>query len=288
MKSDTESRKGRVLSQETSVQPPNGAATQEDAVATRRRSGPLVPRWMMRLILAVVFIGGWELASGRLVEDYFISSPSRIAVRFWELLVDGTLLDNVGVTVIAVVIGFIVGAIAALLLGYALGSSPYWASVVEPFITTFWSIPRVALIPLLVIWVGIGTQLAITISAILTFFLVFFNTYYGIREVSQGLIDVVRIMGGTRRDVAVRVRIPSAFVWIAAGIKLSLPMALVGTVTAEMLASNRGLGFLVKFYGNSFDTTSTFAVLLALLIVGFLLDRLANSVSKRALVWKST
>jgi NitT/TauT family transport system permease protein len=94
-------------------------------------------------------------------------------------------------------------------------------------------------------------------------------------------------MGGSPWDVAWMVRVPSAFVWIAAGIKLSLPMALVGVVTAEMLASNVGLGYLVQYYGNSFDTAGAFAALLALLILGVLLDRLLTIMSKRALLWKN-
>lgn len=241
-----------------------------------------------QVLLLAGIIGLWQLASGRLIEPYFISSPSKIVVRGWAMLTDGALLANAGVTVMSAVGGFVIGGVAAITIGYLLGVSPFWAAVVEPFITALWGMPRTAVIPLLVIWVGIGTPLAIVVSAILTFFLLFYNTYYGIREVSQGLIDVVRVMGGSRFDVAVRVRLPSAFVWIAAGMKMSLPMALVGVVTAEMLASNRGLGHLVQFYGNSFDTTSTFVVLFALLLVGLGMERVIHALNARALVWKAT
>lgn len=244
-------------------------------------------RWPIQLLLIVLLLGSWQLASGRIIEDFFISSPSAITLRFWIWLRDGTLLVHAMSTLVSTISGFLIGGFIAIVVGYFLGMSRFWAAVIEPFITALWGMPRIALIPLLVIWVGIGQPLAITMAAILSFFLLFFNTYYGVREVSQGLIDSMRVMGGNAWDVAWMVRVPSAFVWIAAGIKLSLPMALVGVVTAEMLASNVGLGYLVQYYGNSFDTAGAFAALLALLILGVVLDRLLTIMSKRALLWKN-
>lgn len=244
-------------------------------------------RWPVQILIMVVFFGAWQFASGRLIADFFISSPAAIAQRFATWVWDGTLLEHATTTLVSTVTGFLVGGFVAVLVGYSLGVSRYWASVIEPFITALWGMPRVALLPLLVIWVGIGQPLATTMAGILSFFLLFYNTFYGVREVSQGLIDSVRVMGGSRWDVAWRVRVPSAFVWIAAGLKMSLPMALVGVVTAEMLASNKGLGFLVRYYGNSFDTAGTFAALFALLLLGVALDRLIAFLSRRSLLWKT-
>jgi NitT/TauT family transport system permease protein len=266
------------------------AATALSARSKKRGAGARnrvrLLRWGAQTAILAALIGLWQLAAGRVISKLFISSPSDIAEAFGRWAGDGTLLRDGLATLESTVIGFGIGGAAALIVGYTLGVSKTLAGIVEPFITALWGLPRIALIPLLMIWVGVGSPLAIAIAAILSFFLLFYNTFYGIRDVSQALINSVRIMGGNAGDIAFRVRLPSALVWIAAGVKMSLPMALVGVVTAEMLGSNNGLGYLVQFAANSFDTAGTFAALLALLILGVALERLSRLVSSKALAWK--
>ncbi|MDN5743966.1 MAG: ABC transporter permease subunit, partial [Nocardioidaceae bacterium] len=110
---------------------------------------------------------------------------------------------------------------------------------------------------------------------------------YGIRDVDRSLIEAMRVMGGSRWDVARRVRLPSALVWVVAGLKLSVPQCLVAVVVAEILASNRGLGHLVALNSGQFNTGGTFAALLTLLIIGIAIDRIVGRITRRALVWKS-
>jgi NitT/TauT family transport system permease protein len=162
------------------------------------------------------------------------------------------------------------------------------AEVVEPFITAVYSMPKLALVPLLIMWFGIGRPLQVSAAALIVFFLMFYNTFFGIRDVSRSLIDAVRIMGGSRWDVALRVRLPSALIWVVAGLKISVPQALVGVVVAEMLAGNRGLGFLVSINAGQFNSAGTFAALFALLAVGFTVDRVVGLATRRALKWKQT
>ena len=242
--------------------------------------------WITRLTILISLIVVWQLASGPLLQPILVSAPSDVAVQFVAWIADGTLLSNALVSIRSAAIGFIIGAVAAVLLGYLVGVSRFWAAVLEPFVSAGWAMPRIALVPVLIIWVGIGSSLSIAIAALLVFFLLFYNTYYGIREVERSLVDSVRIMGGSRWTVAFRVEVPSALVWIVAGTKVSIPQAFVGVVTAEILASNQGLGYLLARRAGQFDTTGAFAVLLTLLIVGFTLDRLVTMLSNRALVWK--
>lgn len=244
--------------------------------------------WATRLAVLVVALGSWELASGSIVDPFLISSPDEVFARFWTWMGDGTIVFHATATLESALYGFLIGGCLAIIAGYLAGVSRFWASVVEPYISAAWAIPRIAFLPILIIWVGIGQSLSVVIAAILVFFLLFYNTYYGIREVSQPLINSVRIMGGSRVDVALRVRLPSALVWIVAGMKVSIPQAFVGVVTAEILASNRGLGFLVGRSAGQFDTTGAFAALFTLLVVGFVLDRTVTVVSNRALVWKES
>lgn len=263
-----------------------GERDQAAKTATRPRWGSGSVRVGLRLALLVLFLGLWQYASGRWVAELFVSSPVGVAKTLWRWIGDGTLLDNSLYTFRAAVVGFVIGGAVAVLFGYALGVSTYWSGVFEPYITALYSLPKVAIIPLLIIWVGIGQALAVVVCSLIVFLLLFYNTFYGIREVSPALINSMRIMGGTWLDVALKVRLPSAFVWIVAGMRISVPQALVGVVTAEILAGNRGLGFLVSFNAGQFNTAGSLAAVTTLLIIGLLLDRVVSLATRRALAWQ--
>ncbi len=256
---------------------------------SRKRSRAFSLRvWAARIGLGLLVLLLWEYSSGRWIEPFLISAPSKIFVRFWQWINDGTLIGHAVVTMKTATIGFFIGGALAVLCGYLAGTSKFIAATIEPYISAIWAVPRVALLPVLIVWVGVGQPLAVVIAAILVFFLLFYNTYYGIREVSNDLINAMQVMGGSRLDIALRVRLPSALVWILAGAKISIPQAFVGVVTAEILASNRGLGHLVALHSAQFDLTGAFAALIGLFVTGFALDRLLSVLSNKALVWKST
>lgn len=276
----------RATDDATTSKDADSSSTARARRSTRTRRNIAVRLTQMGVVFGFLFL--WWFASGRWVEPLFISDPLSVAETIIEWVRDGTLAHHGWITIKAAIIGFSIGAVSALIVGYALGVSDFWADVFEPIISSLWGLPRVALIPILIIWVGLGVGLASTITAIMVFFLLFFNTFYGIREVRRALINSVLILGGNRWDVAIRVRLPSALVWVIAGMKLSVPQALVGVVTAEMLASGAGLGYLVRFHAGQFNTQGSLAAVCALMIVGFVLTRIVNAVSRRALVWKAT
>jgi NitT/TauT family transport system permease protein len=243
-----------------------------------------VPLIRLLIVAAVLII--WELISGRVVDEFFISRPSEIWDTWSGWIGDGTLWYNASSTFASAAIGFLLGGACALIVGYILGGSQRLADVLEPFITSIYSLPKLALVPLVVMWFGIGRPLQVMICALVVFFLMFYNTFYGIRDVDRALIDSMRVMGGSRWDIAVRVRLPSALVWVVAGLKLSVPQALVAVVVAEILASNRGLGHLVALNSGQFNSAGTFAALLTLLIIGITIDRVVGVITRRALIWK--
>lgn len=241
-----------------------------------------------RILVLVVGLGLWEYGSGRWFDPFFFGSPSLIVAQWWEWVIDGTLGKNLSQTLWTAVVGFLIGAVAALVIGYLFGSIRALGSTFEPFITAIFSIPLLALVPLFVMWFGIGAQLAVLIAALVTFFLMFYNTYFGVRDVDRNLTDAVRIMGGSSLDIATKVRFPSALVWVAAGMKIAIPQSLVAVVVAEILASNRGMGYLVQSTANRFDSAGTFAALLTLLVVGLIFDRAAGLLTKRSLIWRDS
>ena len=169
--------------------------------------------------------------------------------------------------------GFIIGSVGGVVLGIWLGVSPFASRLLNPYLNALNALPKVALAPLFVLWFGLGIESKIALAAVLVLFLVFLNTFAGVREVDQDLIDGARLMRATRVQVIAKVIIPSAMSWVFAGLKISVPYALIGAVLGEMIAANRGLGYLVQFSGSQFDTAGVFAVLfvIALLAVALII-----------------
>jgi NitT/TauT family transport system permease protein len=190
-------------------------------------------------------------------------------------------------TLINTAYGFLIGGGAAIGIGYLLATSPKVSDIVDPFITALYILPKIALVPLFVIWFGVGAQMQVATGAIVTFFFMFYNTFYGVREVDRELVNAMRIMGASRLTIGLKVRFPSALVWVVAGLKISVPQALVGVVVAEILASDNGLGYLLNSSAGQFNSAGTFAALLTLLIIGLAVDSLLNLMTKRALRWKT-
>jgi NitT/TauT family transport system permease protein len=239
-----------------------------------------------RLAVLVVAIGLWQLAAGTLVDTFYLPTPAQVLTDLVEWISDGSLFANIVATLVPAVEGFLIASAAALILGYALAVAKPVADVLEPYISALYGVPIIALVPLMILWAGIGQGLAVSVAALAAFFLMFYNAYFGIREVSQVLIDQVLIAGGSKWDIAFRVRLPSALVWLVAATKLAVPHALVGVVVAEFLAGNRGLGFLLASNANQFNAAGTFAAVAVLAAITFLLDRLLFVLTRRALLWK--
>lgn len=240
----------------------------------------------MRLGVLVGVLGCWQLASGTFVDPFWISSPSEIGERLVEWTADGTVLSNAAFTLRAVVLGFIVGSLAGVSVGFVFGQWATVAVVLDPFITAFYSLPKVALAPLFVLWFGIGLTSKVVLTAVIVFFLVFYNSYAGVRSVDRELVDVVRLMGGNRRDVIRRVVLPSAAAWIFTGLKLAVPYSLIGAVVGELVASSEGLGYLLKRASGTFDTTGTFTALVVLMVLAVIINRIVVTVENRTSRWR--
>jgi NitT/TauT family transport system permease protein len=216
-----------------------------------------------------------------------VSKPSEIWATTWTWIVNGTFARNLWVTIKATAGGFALGAAAGMLAGFATGAWRRLGEILQPIVTALYTLPRLALAPLFLLWFGLGIEFRIMFSATIVFFLVYYNTYFGVREVSRELISAVRIMGANQFQVAIRVIIPSALVWVAAGLKISVPYALVGVVVAEMLASDEGMGFLLARGASQFSAAQSFAAILGLLIVALVVDYILTTITNRALRWKT-
>ena len=239
-----------------------------------------------QIVLGAGLLLLWQGASGRLIDSFFISNPIDVGTRLVGWIGDGSLFLHIWATVYATVMGFIVGAVGGVVLGIWLGVAPFTARLLNPYLNALNALPKVALAPLFVLWFGLGIESKIALAAVLVLFLVFLNTYAGVREVDQDLIDGARLMKASRVQVIAKVIIPSALSWVFAGLKISVPYALIGAVLGEMIAANRGLGYLVQFSGSQFDSAGVFAVLIVIALLAVALNFLVEIVQHRMQQWR--
>src|SRR5690606_35121325 len=150
----------------------------------------------------------------------------------------------------------------------------------------FYSLPKVSLAPLFIIWFGIDLEMKVILTAAIVFFIVFVNTFTGVREVSAELVAILRLMGAKERHLLTKVVIPSAIVWVFTGLRLSVPYALIGAVVGEIIASNRGLGYLLSHAAGQFDTGGTFAALVAIMVLALILNIGVKQAERRLMPWR--
>lgn len=256
----------------------------------RRRRRKLVIR-ASQLAVLVVAIGLWQLicgprGSGALIDSYYVSRPSDVIGALHQWIGSGLLWSSIEATVEVTLIGLVIGLVGGLVIGFVLGVNPVLSAVLNPFISALYSIPRLALSPLLLLWFGIGISSKLALVVTLVGFLVFFNTYSGVRDVDQDMINEMKLMGANRWQIYGKLVLPSAMTWIVAGLRVATPMALVGAVTAEMLMSDRGLGFLVLNSSSQFYTQGVFAAIIVLMVIAMILNGLITLFERRALHWK--
>ncbi|MCM8737691.1 ABC transporter permease [Azospirillum sp. A1-3] len=225
------------------------------------------PIWMYRLLLAVMILVAWQLASGRLIDSFWVSSPAAIVIRLMQWIGNGSLQHHLWVTLYETLAGFALGSIAGVVAALVFGINDTVRRTIDPFVLAIYGVPKVALAPLFIMWFGIGLAPKIVLAAVSVFFLVFFNTLGGIREVDIKMVEAMRMMGANRFNIQRHVVLPGSLPWIFLGLKLGLPYGFVGAVAAEMMASNAGIGFLTQNSAGQLDTAGVFAALFAL--IGF-------------------
>jgi NitT/TauT family transport system permease protein len=243
---------------------------------------------LYRLLLAAAIVTAWQLASGPLVPEFFISKPTAILEALRRQIATGNLFFHMGITATEAFAGFTIGALAGVTAGVVLGRIPFLSDLLQPFILAFYSLPKIALAPLFILWIGIGIWMKIVLTATVVFFLVFLNTFTGVRSVSRELVAILKLMGASERHVLFKVVLPSAVAWVFAGLRISVPYALIGAIVGELIAANRGLGFVLANATGQFDTAGVFAALLVIMAMAFVLNTLVRLAEARLMPWKTS
>ncbi|RME82550.1 MAG: ABC transporter permease [Caldilineae bacterium] len=243
--------------------------------------------WTVRIVLLVGFLAFWEggVRAG-ILDPFFYSSPGQILTRLAQWTRDGSIFQHIGITLWEMMLGFTIGTLVGMVLGFIMARSAYLGAIFEPVMALFNAIPRLVLAPLFILWLGLGIGSKVVMSLALVVFVVFFATYTGIREVDPALIANARILGAGSNDLTRHVLIPSALSWIFSSLRTSVGFALIGAVVGEYLGSTRGVGYLVSFAESMFDAGGVFAGLVVMVIMAGGLDFLIGRVEARLTAWK--
>lgn len=241
-----------------------------------------------RVLLAVSIVGIWEFTARTFVDPFWISQPSLIVGVLWEWVTTGYIFSHLWATGQAMILGLVLGSLVGISVGFLLGRVRFLAQVLDPFISALYSLPRIALAPLFILWFGIGLLPKVMLTAVIVFFLTFKSTFTGVRSVDRELVDVVRVMGATKVEVLRKVVLPYSLAWIFMGLRLAVPYSLVGAVVAEFVASSNGIGWVIRSASGVFDTVTVFAGLVVLAMVGFLLTQILDYSEKATSRWRET
>ncbi|MGH7102282.1 MAG: ABC transporter permease [Acetobacteraceae bacterium] len=235
----------------------------------------------------VVVIGVWQgLAATGVLDPFFFSTPSAIGRKLWQWMASGYIWPHLGVTLLEALLAFIIGTISGVIAGFALARVELLAAVFDPYIRTFNALPRVILAPIFILWFGLGIASKVALGVSLVFFIVFFNTFQGVREVNPGIRDNVRMLQANDWQMVRHVYLPSAMAWIFSSLHTSIGFALVGAVVGEYIGSARGIGYVVAQAEGVFDTAGVFAGLILTSVVVLLIDLGINRLERYLLRWR--
>ena len=240
-----------------------------------------------RLIVLVLFLVGWHLASipaGRLL----LPSPIDVVPAFLDLVRSGRLPLALGESLLVFGSGYLLAVLTAIPIGVLMGGIRPLGATLEIYVNGLNSMPRVAFVPLLILWFGLGFQAKIVIVWLTAVFPIIINTYAGVLNADRELIEAARSFGASQRQIFVRIMLPCALPYIIAGLRIGSSLAIIGTVVAELYTALSGLGYLLVDFGHRFETAKYFVPVVVLMGLGVLISESLKLLEHRLARWKST
>jgi len=263
--------------------------TQEGAThgAPRRSSWDRHENWILGSLSMLVFLAVWEGAvRAGLVNPLFTSSPSRIAAAGFEMFRDGSIYQHLRVSAEEFFSGFALAIVVGVPLGILMGWYSRVNAILEPFVSALYATPRIALLPLVVIWFGIGLASKVAIVFLGAIFPILVNTITGVRTIEADFVKVARSFGASDRQMFLTVVLPSSVPMLLTGLRLGLGHALVGIVVGEMYGATQGLGYLIAVAGARFQTDQVMVGIILIAGLGVTLTELLRAVERRFERWR--
>lgn len=236
-------------------------------------------------IASLVLLVVWEIFCVVFnVREVILPKPTQIFSEIYSNL--GWYIDNTLYTLMITLVGFLIAAVGGIFIAVLLVSSRLFEQFVYPLIVGFNSVPKVALAPLFVVWMGTGSEPKIAIAFLISVFAVIVDTVHGFKSVDNDLIDLSKVLKASKIDVFMKIRFPSALPSIIAGLKVALSLALVGAIVGEFVSSQKGLGYIIMSAQGVFDTVRVFSSLMILAVMGMLLYVLLVGFEKFFISWR--
>ncbi len=242
---------------------------------------------IIRLVSVVAFLLVWEVGAQN-IDPILFSTPSGIADAFWRLTISGELPSELIQSLSIFITGLALAIVIGIGVGLVMGRYRVMEFILDPYINALYATPRVALIPLMILWLGLGIEAKIFIVFLVGFFPVAINTTQGVKNVSGSYVDIVRAYGANERQIFTKVIFPASVPFIVTGVRLAVGRSLVGMVVAEMFTAIKGLGGMVIKYSSDFDTAGLFVPIIVLAVLGVILSELAKQMELVFSRWKET
>jgi len=249
---------------------------------------------LLQIMVAVVSVALWHVLTtypvfGRLLlPPFFFSNPVDVAKQVVTWFATGVIWKHLWVTLIEAILAFVIGSIAGVLVGFWFARQPRVAAVFDPYVKMANALPRVVLAPIFALWLGLGIWSKVALGFTLVFFIVFFNVYQGVKEVSPTVLANARMLGMSERQLMRHVYWPSALSWMFSSLHTSVGFAVVGAVVGEYLGAAAGLGYLIQQAEGVFDVAGVFAGMFVLATFVIVIDTIVSLVERRLLVWRPT
>ncbi|MEP6970575.1 MAG: ABC transporter permease [Betaproteobacteria bacterium] len=239
----------------------------------------------MRLVLVVLLLLGWQFGH-QMLGSVYIAAPLDVALRIVQIAANGQLWPHVGATLLASGVGFAIGWLLGFAGAVLLNFSPRAALAIEPYIMLAMGVPLFALIPLLILWFGIGITPKIVIVVSLVFFIVFISTFSGLRNIDRKLLDMARVMGASRGQIIAKVSRHAILPHVFSGLKIAVPRAISAAIVGEFLVADRGLGFYIEQSRQTVDPVGVFAGIVLVTLLVMLSDMVLGWLQRRAFRWQ--
>ena len=251
--------------------------------------------WQVALLMAIFVIWHISTAPGLIPPiffdnehraAFFFGEPSKIFGAIWVWFTSGEIYPHLWVTLQETMLAFVIGTLLGLGVGLWLGLTPLASAILDPYIKAMNAMPRVILAPIFMVWFGLGIWSKVALGVTLVFFIVFFNVYQGVKEVSPVVLNNARMLGANASQLLRHVYLPSATSWVFSSLHTSVGMAFVGAVVGEYLGSAKGVGYLIHQAEGSFDINTVFAGILVLTVFALLLDFAVTFAENKLLKWR--
>jgi NitT/TauT family transport system permease protein len=238
-----------------------------------------------QLIILIVLLVSWQLGVSDAALPYF-SRPTLVGARLYDLLTHHNIYRHMYVTLLEIAMGYALGAAFGLSLGFILGRSRFLSAALQPYIIGLYSIPKIALAPVFIVWLGLGIASKVAVVFVACFFLVFFNTYAGLLAVNEELVRLARLMGASWPQTLYRVIVPAAAQQIFLGLRTAVPYAVIGAVIGEYIGASEGLGYFILYASQTYDAPSLFAGIIILVAIVFAANFGLNWLEGQVIRWR--